>query len=364
MPDTFGTVPAAGAAAPGSVKVLVVDDSAFMRNMIAKMLNGVPGITVLASAVDGQDAVDKVKALRPDVVTMDVEMPRMNGLQAVEAIMKHYPTPVIMLSSLTQEGAMVTIEALEKGAVDFVGKPSGTVSIDIHRVRDELVNKILRASKVSSIRLAAMAGPRAARQEPLALPPLRPSATAGHRVVAIGASTGGPKALNELLPRLPGGLPAPVLVVQHMPAGFTRAMAERLDSLSALDVREAADGDLLENGVALVAPGNFHMTVVRGGRVALTQGPPVHNVRPAVDVLLASVVEAFGSEAIAVVLTGMGNDGAEGAHRIKRAGGRVIVQDEATSVVYGMPRSVVEAGAADIIVPLGKIADEIVKCFR
>ncbi|MDE3075575.1 MAG: chemotaxis response regulator protein-glutamate methylesterase [Chloroflexota bacterium] len=343
------------------IRVLVVDDSAFMRSMIGKMLNEVPGIQVVDVAVDGQDAVEKVRNVRPDVVTLDVEMPKMNGIQALEYIMKNCPTPVIMLSSLTQQGAVTTIEALEKGAVDFVGKPSGTVSIDIHRVRDELVNKILRASKLTGTRLAALSAPRP-QTPPLQMPPLRPIETGRHHVVAIGTSTGGPKALNDVLPRLPRNLPAPVLVVQHMPPGFTRALAQRLNDLSQIAVREAAAGDQLEPGVALVAPGDFHMTV-SSGRIALNQDPPVHNVRPAVDVLLSSLAKTYGRETVGVVLTGMGTDGAEGALAIKRMGGRVIAQDEATSVVYGMPRSVVDAGAADVVAPLGRVADEIVKAL-
>lgn len=334
-----------------------------MRNMIGKMLNEVPGIRVIDFAVDGQDAVGKVQALRPDVVTMDVEMPHLNGIQAVEQIMRICPTPVIMLSSLTQQGALTTIEALEKGAVDFVGKPSGTVSIDIHRVRDDLVNKILRASKVGSARLMALAAPPPATMAAVVMPALRPLPTGRQRVVAIGTSTGGPKALNEVIPRLPKNLGVPVLIVQHMPAGFTRALAQRLNDLSQITVREAAAGDVLQPGVALVAPGDYHMTVVVGGRIVLNQDAPVHNVRPAVDVLLESVVKVYGRDTVGVVLTGMGNDGAQGALAIKRTGGRVIVQDEATSVVYGMPRSVVDAGAADMVVPLSRVADEIVKAL-
>jgi len=344
------------------VRVLVVDDSAFMRSMITKMLKEVPGLQVVDVGVDGEDAIQKVRTLRPDVVTMDVEMPKMNGLQALAVIMRSTPTPVIMLSSLTQQGATTTIEALEMGAVDFVGKPSGTVSIDIHRVRDDLVNKILRASKVHPTHLATLSAPHTATA-PLVMPVASRQPIGHSRVVAIGTSTGGPKALNEVIPRLPANLPAAVLVVQHMPAGFTRALAQRLNDLSPMAVREAAAGDALQSGVVLVAPGDFHMAVLPGGRIGLNQEAPVHNVRPAVDVLFASIARVYGRDGVGVVLTGMGSDGADGATAIKRSGGHVIAQDEATSVVFGMPRAVVEARASDVVAPLPRVADEIVRAL-
>ncbi|MGH2470172.1 MAG: protein-glutamate methylesterase/protein-glutamine glutaminase, partial [Chloroflexota bacterium] len=334
----------------------------FMRSMITKMLKEVPGLQVVDVGVDGEEAVQKVRTLRPDVVTMDVEMPKMNGLQALDVIMRNTPTPVIMLSSLTQQGAITTLEALEKGAVDFVGKPSGTVSIDIHRVRDDLVNKILRASKVHPTHLATLSAPHTP-VAPVVMPAVSRPPVGHQHVVAIGTSTGGPKALNEVIPRLPANLPAAVLVVQHMPAGFTRALAQRLNDISPMAVREAVAGDALQPGVVLVAPGDFHMAVLPGGRIGLNQSAPVHNVRPAVDVLFASIAQVCGRDGVGVVLTGMGSDGAEGATAIKRSGGRVIAQDEATSVVFGMPRAVVEAHASDVVAPLPRVADEIVRAL-
>jgi two-component system chemotaxis response regulator CheB len=346
------------------VRVLVVDDSAFMRSMLCKMLNADPAIAVVDVARNGEEAIAKVAELRPDVVTMDIEMPRMNGLDALSHIMRHFPTPVIMVSSLAQEAAAATMDALERGAVDFVGKPGGSESLNMHQAGPELIEKVRRAAVVSRVRLAAAgaAAPAAPRPAaPVAKPPLSQAAVRSNMVVAIGASTGGPKALSEVLPSLPGDFPAPILVVQHMPPGFTNALAENLDGLSALRVREARAGDRLEPGLALIAPGNFHMTVRQGGIVALNQEEAVHHVRPAVDVLLRSVAQAYGSKALAVVLTGMGVDGAAGALEVKRQGGRVIAQDEGSCVVYGMPAAVAEAGAADTVAPLSSIAAHIVR---
>ncbi|HVA25949.1 MAG TPA: chemotaxis response regulator protein-glutamate methylesterase [Chloroflexota bacterium] len=315
---------------------------------------------------DGAEAVEKVAQLRPDVVTMDVEMPRMNGIEAVEAIMRQTPTPVVMLSGVTLRGAAVTIEALAKGAIDFVTKPTGGSEADLATLRDELKDKLRRAARLSSARLAAARLASGPPPAPVgARPAFRPLGLAqrARKVVAIGASTGGPAALTQLLPQLPGDMAAGVLVVQHMPAGFTKALADRLNGLSQLTVREAVAGELVQNGTALVAPGDFHMAVDGSGHVVLNQSPPVHSVRPAADVLLASVAKTYGRLALGVVLTGMGHDGAAGATDVKRAGGQVIVQDEASSVVYGMAASVVEAGSADAIVPLTHIASRIVQAL-
>jgi two-component system chemotaxis response regulator CheB len=354
------------------IRVLIAEDSAFMRMMIGRVLREDPEFEVIGYAADGVEAVDKVAELKPQVVTMDVEMPRMNGIEAADRIMQRNPTPIVMLSSMTHRGAAVTIEALAKGAVDFIAKPGGGAGGDLNSVAAELKDKLRRAAGLNRFRLAA------AR-----VPPARPAPAAGaasqasaqhsalstqhaprrpsRRVVAIGTSTGGPAALTQLMAQLPGDLGAGVLIVQHMPAGFTKALAERLDGLSPLAIREAAQGDAVENGLALIAPGDFHMLVEPSGRVALTKDPPLHSVRPAADVLMSSVARVYGRSSLGVVLTGMGHDGAAGATDIKSAGGQVIVQDQATSVVYGMASSVVQAGSADAILPLSQIAKSIVR---
>lgn len=343
------------------IRVLVVDDSAFMRSMLVKMLGGQLGISVVDVARNGEEALAKIAELRPDVITMDVEMPRLNGLQTLTALMRHFPTPVIMVSSLTQEGAAATMEALQLGAVDFIGKPSGSESLNVHQIAEDLVDKVRRAAKVSRVRLAGLVTSAPVPSQPAPAPPAAASMrrVATDLVIAVGASTGGPKALMDVLPGLPADLPAALLIVQHMPAGFTRTLAENLDSQSRIRVREAAAGDRLEAGVALVAPGDFHLAVKAGGLVELTKSAPLHHVRPAVDVMFDAVARVYGPRALAVVLTGMGVDGASGALAIKRAGGRVVAQDEATSVVYGMPAAVARVGAADVVVPLGKIAGEV-----
>lgn len=343
------------------MKVVVVDDSAFMRSIIGRLLRDDREFEVVGYANDGAEAVEKVAQLRPDVVTMDVEMPRMNGIEAVEAIMRQTPTPIVMVSGLTHRGASITIEALARGAIDFVTKPDGGAEAQLAALKDELTTKLRRAARLNLARLTAA---RQASIPPTAAAPRRPAMSLpqrARRVVAIGASTGGPAALTRLLPQFPGDLSAGVLIVQHMPAGFTVALAERLDGLSQLPVREAVDGELVLNGTVLVAPGDFHMAVGQGGHVVLNQSAPIHSVRPAADVLLSSAAKTYGRNTLGVILTGMGHDGAAGAMDVKRADGRVIVQDEASSVVYGMPGSVVKAGSADAVVPLSEMAATIVR---
>jgi two-component system chemotaxis response regulator CheB len=311
---------------------------------------------VVGVARNGEEAVAKVEALRPDIVTLDVEMPVMDGLSALAEIMRRRPTRVVMLSSVTRHGAEETIRCLELGAIDFVCKPSGAISLDIGEVKDMLLAKLRMAALARLVpgplhephRRAALA------QAPMERPPAR-------RVVVVGSSTGGPRALDEIIPSLPPDLPAAVLVVQHMPPGFTAAMAERLDGLSAVDVREASDGERLANGRALVAQGGRHMVATSEGRVHLRDDPPVWGVRPAADLLLTSAARIFGSRCVGVVLTGMGRDGAEGLRAIREAGGRTIAQDEATSVVYGMPAAAVAEGGVEVSVPLPHIADKIVE---
>ena len=340
--------------ATGTVRVLVVDDSAFMRFAIAKYLEADPYISVIGSARDGLDALDKIKTLKPDVVTLDVEMPRMDGLTALRRIMAESPTPVIMFSSLTRRGADATIRALMRGAVDFMLKP--TTGTDVATVAAELSRKIKTAARTST--KAAPAPPPASQTETvpskLGPRPFRP----GDRLVVIGASTGGPRSLQQVLSRLPADLPAAVTIVQHMPPGFTQSLAHRLNEESPLTVQEATNGDRIARGLALVARGDYHM-LLNQKRVVLDQGPPRHFVRPAVDATMESAAQQYGANVLGVVLTGMGSDGTEGAGSIKAYGGKIIAEHQSTTVVYGMPRSVVEAGHADWVVPLGSVADKI-----
>ena len=349
------------------IRVLVVDDSALMRRMISDMIESAPGCTVVGTARDGREAVDRVQALRPDVVTMDVEMPVMNGIEAVREIMARSPTPIVMLSSRTRRGAEETIRSLELGAVDFVCKPSGAISMDIAEVKEILIAK-LRLAVHARLLPPAVAYPcrRPARVGSSAVASPRPTAPShpADRVVVIGSSTGGPRALETVIPELPADLPAAVVVAQHMPAGFTAAMADRLNSLSAVRVREAADGDSLTQGEVLIAPGGRHLLVTRRRRVTTSDAPPVWGVRPAADLLMTSAAEAYGTACVGVILTGMGQDGARGAALIRKAGGRTLAQDEATCVVYGMPKAAVEQGGVDLVVPLPQIASTIAHILR
>ncbi len=341
------------------IKVLVVDDSAFARSTITAKLVSDPEIEVVGHARDGIEAVEMVKGLKPSVVTMDVTMPRMDGLEALERIMLEIPTPVVMLSALTGEGAAATIRALELGAVDFFLKPSVANPTGINASTKELIDKVKVAAR------AKLSGPRKAagpgQSRPSVEKPAKRRATRIERVVVIGSSTGGPQALSQVMPDLPGDIPALILMVQHMPQGFTRSLAQRLDQLSQLDVREAREGELVGPGLALLAPGDYHMTVGVNGKIGLNRESPECGVRPSVNVTMEAAARVYGSSVLGVVLTGMGSDGTRGASLIKAAGGRVIVEDESTCTVYGMPASVVEAGKADAVIPRHELAREIVR---
>jgi two-component system chemotaxis response regulator CheB len=350
------------AAAP--IRVMVVDDSAFMRYTITQRLAEAQDLSVVGTARDGEEALSLIPKLNPDVITLDVEMPRLNGLSTLRQIMTRFPRPVIMLSSLTCEGASETIQALTWGAVDFIAKPASKANIEA--VMDELIGKIRRAPRARILPLGAYrteAPPAESKRTSLSR---RDARRVGpqDKVVVIGASTGGPRALSTVVPRLPQDLPAAVLIVQHMPAGFTRSLAERLDAESAIVVKEASHGDRLEVGQALVAPGGFHLVLDGSGEIALNQKDPVHGVRPAIDVTMASVVQRYGRRTIGVILTGMGSDGSHGSVLIHAAGGRVIAEDESSCVVWGMPRSVAEAGAADVVVPLPEVPRAIQNAVR
>ena len=336
------------------LRVLVADDSSFMRGSIARTLT-TAGFEVIGQAKDGRDAVDKVVQLGPDVVTMDFNMPEMNGAEAVREIMKRRPTPVLMFSAHTRQGARETFEALGAGAVDFVTKPAGEVSADLSKIAAELTRKLIAAA-ASKPRPALPVTPPAPRR-PSTLPGATTTLPGGlPRLCVIAVSTGGPAALSELIPALPGDLRLALVIVQHMPAHFTAALAERLDAQSQLSVREAQPGDRPMAGLALIAPGDRHLEFDERGMVVLTEAAPVHGCRPAADVTMLSAAKVYGRRTVGVVMTGMGKDGAAGAAAIKKAEGKTFAQDQATSVIFGMPRASIEAGAIDEVVPLGELA--------
>jgi two-component system, chemotaxis family, protein-glutamate methylesterase/glutaminase len=337
------------------VRVLVVDDSGYVISTITRRLQNDPEIEVIGSARNGVEAIEKVKELKPDVVTMDVVMPEMDGITALEHIMAECPTPVVMLSALTSENAETTIKALEKGAVDFYLKPSIVRPVGTRTGDENLAEKLKAAARTLPNKKASVyeyvvgPGKKAVVQKK----------TPFNKMVIIGSSTGGPKALMELVPNIPADISAAILIVQHMPPIFTNSLAERLNQASEIEVVEAREGDSVNRGTALMAPGGYHMIINGEGRISLNQEPPVQGVRPAVDVTMKSVAGSYGDKSLGVVLTGMGSDGTLGSSYIKTAGGKVLAQDEATSAIYGMPKSVVRAGFADKIIPLDKMAKEI-----
>lgn len=418
------------------IRVVVADDSAFMRKVLFDLFSKTPGFQVVGQASDGKEAVKLVAKEKPDLLTLDVMMPGMNGLEALEIIMKDCPVPVLMFSSLTKQGADETIKALELGAVDFLCKTGGSIS-RIDAIESEIIDKCrsvagARIQKLnfnrnifakkqeasdlkrinilekkgfnssssggvagsSGIKLASrsaspfktqsaqektaaavqqnkqsLTGMMAKRDNPLLKKKNSTSSSGvgiGQKLIALGTSTGGPRALQAVIPKLPGDMPCGMVVVQHMPAGFTKSLAERLDSMSQVTVSEAKDKERILPGHVYIAPGNYHMTVTgdRGNwAISLNQDPPLASHRPAVDTLFDSVVK-YGGDIVSVILTGMGCDGAAGMKKIKRAGGYIIAESEETTVVYGMPRAVVEAGIADEVLPVGDIAEAIVKNVR
>jgi two-component system chemotaxis response regulator CheB len=333
------------------VRVLVVDDSAVMRKLISDILGDASGIEIVGTARDGGDALLKINSLKPDVVTMDIEMPKMDGLTALTHIMTENPLPVIMVSAMDKRQADITMKALDLGAVDFIPKTSGTLSLDMEKASRKLISKVMMASKIK------VAQRKAIKISPVSIPKIL--SKKGGRIVTLGASTGGPRAIPDVLSRLPRDLPAGLLIVQHMPEGFTRSFAERLNWYTSLEVKEAQDGDKITPGLVLVSPGNLHMEIDKK-RIHLTDGPQVNNVRPSVDVLMKTAADAYGSRCIGVLLTGMGADGAQGMKTIKEKGGTTIAQDEETCVVYGMPKAANDLRIVDKVAPLSKIAKNII----
>ncbi|WP_051412269.1 protein-glutamate methylesterase/protein-glutamine glutaminase [Halonatronum saccharophilum] len=344
-----------------------------MRKVVGEMLEEESGIKVIEKARNGRDALLKVEKYDPDVITLDVEMPKMDGLEFLQRLMEKKSTPVIMLSSLTGKQSETTIKALELGAFDFVLKPSGSISLDIEKVQEELITKVKLAAKVKNkesnnktrklFKTIDDKRVKSKRKEIKSISKSANSTPLNKKLLVIGASTGGPRAIKDVVTLLPKDINADIIIVQHMPAGFTTSLAERLDGLSHIKVKEAQEGDRLEKGKALLAPGGYHMLVKRG-KVTLSKEDKVHNVRPAIDVTIKSIIEEYGSNTVGVLLTGMGKDGAEGLKMIKGAGGQTIAQDEDTSVVYGMPKVAYNIGAVDVVKPIGSIAKEIIRMLK
>lgn len=334
------------------IRVLVVDDSLLMRKIISDGINNDPDLEVIDKAKNGKEALEKIFSLKPDVVTLDINLPIIDGISVLEEVMKKQPTRVLILSAYTREGTSSTMRALELGAIDFITKPSGEISLDIYKLKDTIASKIKLAAKVDLDKFLPVR----------AISPYPEKSAVIKKLVVIGASTGGPKAVLNIMQAIPEGLPAAFLIVQHMPKGFTASFAERISWQGRIKTKEAQDLDIVLADKGFVAPAGYHMLLEKGSqavRIKLNQGPLVNFVRPSIDVTMASAVEAFGKNVIGVILSGMGKDGLEGCQKIKKRGGTVIVQDEETSVVWGMPRAVYEADLADKILPVSKIADSI-----
>ncbi|MEO5935824.1 MAG: chemotaxis response regulator protein-glutamate methylesterase [Terriglobales bacterium] len=373
------------------IRVLIADDSAFMRKVLVSIISAHPEMEVAGEARDGRDAVAQNEALNPDVITMDINMPQMDGLQATEVIMSTKPKPIVIVSSESREGAETTLKALELGAIDFVPKPSSGVDLDMNTVRDEICRKVKMASKVRVVRNAAKtklaqeiatsaprtepslpsgyatpANPAPANSAPprstafaCAVAPARP--TGRFPIVVIAASTGGPATLMKLVPAFPKDFPGAVLLIQHMPASFTSQFSQQLQEIAAIRVKEADPGEIIVPGTMYLCPGSSHMKVSQTGRLTLDEGARINGYRPCADVTLETAADFAGNMGVGVVLTGMGNDGCRGVQQIKAAGGHVIAQDEATSIIFGMNAEAIKTGAVDQIQPLENIYAAIEK---
>ncbi|MER2105587.1 MAG: chemotaxis response regulator protein-glutamate methylesterase [Solibacillus sp.] len=369
-------------------KLLVVDDSAFMRKLITDFFANHPTIEVVGTARNGKDAIQKIKQLLPNVVTMDVEMPEMNGLDALKEIMQATPVPVIMLSSTTQRGAENTLTAMEYGAVDFVAKPSGTISLDLHKIQDELIGKVEQAVQIPIIKLkqpltarklvqadlpiaqlkSTIISEQRKKEVPRFTPPAKKTEwnKTSRKIILIGTSTGGPRALQEVITKIPANVDAPILIVQHMPAGFTKSLATRLNQLSKIHVKEAEQGDVLQKGTAYIAPGGYHMKLRKVGAtygIVLDQTePPRSGHRPSVDVMFEDVSKIPEMDKIAVIMTGMGYDGSKGLKLLKQSGNVIAIAESAeTCIVYGMPKAAVETQLVDEVADVDDIAQIIMK---
>jgi len=347
------------------IRVLIVDDSAVIRTIYTKILSSDPEIQVVGTAPDPYVAREKIVSLSPDVLTLDIEMPRMDGLTFLEALMKHHPIRTLVISSLSTQNSQTALRALEIGAIEVMAKPAIDVTQSLEALRNELISAVKGVAKarLPAAKTPAVGGPVRA---PVAANTNRALNKTTHQILAIASSTGGTEALKAVLPHLPSDLPGTV-IVQHMPPVFTKAFADALNKLCPFEVREAQDGDRVMPGLALLAPGNFHMELTRSGadyRIRLHQEPPMHGVRPAADFLMKTVAKYAGKNAIGLVLTGMGRDGAKGLAEMKQAGSYNIAQDESSCVVFGMPKEAIAAGAIDRILPLDQIAGELMDQFE
>lgn len=358
------------------IKVLIVEDSAFMRKLISDFLNEDPRIDVMGTARNGEDALLKIKTMKPDVVTLDIEMPIMNGLEALKRIMNECPTPVVMLSSTTLEGAENTLRAMQYGAFDFIAKPSGAISLDLHRIKEELKEKVVEASKTSVHKLQknSIIG-KTTLSEAKGYSKIEPKNrnisvpyswnSASKKLICIGTSTGGPRALQYVLTTFPKTIDAPILVVQHMPPGFTKSLASRLDTICDVHVKEAEEGEIIQKGTVYIAPGGYHLKVRKVGSslaIRLDQTPQKNGHRPSVDVMFESVSELSDYSVIAVIMTGMGTDGAKGLIELKKNRNTVcIAESQETSIVFGMPKAAIATNMVDIIERVEHIGEAILK---
>ncbi len=341
--------------ASGTIRVLIVDDSAFMCRVLESIISAEPNMEVAGCARDGREAVAMAKSARPDVITMDINMPHMDGLQATEAIMATNPLPIVIVSSESRNGAGPTLKALELGAVDFVAKPSSGVDLDMESIRDDLVRKLRMAAKVRVVRTAGRATQAVTAPTFAPAPATGGGGSARVPVVVIAASTGGPQTLMRLLPSFPQDFPAAVLLIQHMPGTFTSQFTTQLAEVSSIRTKDAENGEFVQPRTLYVCPGSHHLRVSPTGRITLDDGPRVNGYRPSADLAMETVAAYAGRQAIGVVLTGMGNDGARGVQALKAAGGHVIAQDEATAVIFGMPSEAIKTGAVDQILALDAI---------
>ncbi len=339
---------------------MIVDDSLFIRRILIDILKEDDEIVIVGEARNGKEALEKIPILKPDVITLDIEMPIMDGITTLKHIVEKYSIPVVMISSLTKEGAYHTLKALEIGAIDFIPKPKNIFGMSSESIKYEIIDKI-KAAATSKVKIdySVKFKPKIIEQEDSAL-----SKKIGYDyIIAIATSTGGPRALQDVIPLIPKNINGTILVVQHMPANFTKSLADRLNTLSHIVVKEGEDGEILKRGYCYIAPGDYHMRVMPKGNqniIRLSKEPPIKGLRPAADLLMESVAEIEGYKKIGVVMTGMGSDGSKGIVKIKDANGYTIAQDEETSVVFGMPKSAIKTKRIDKIVPLNNIAHEII----
>jgi two-component system, chemotaxis family, protein-glutamate methylesterase/glutaminase len=341
------------------IRVLVIDDSMFMRRMLSDILNSDSDIEVIDTVDNGQEGLDKVQALKPDVVTLDYEMSGLDGIAVLKKIMHAYPTPVVMISAYTSNSGHITLEALDNGAVDYVLKPSGPISLDLPTLKNEIINRVKVAARVSIEKLKDFLAKKVGKIEILK------TRISRDHIIAIGSSTGGTRGVELILRSLPANISVPIVVVQHMPGIFTALFAERINRLSNINVKEGMNREVIRAGNAYIAPGGLHMKIISNAdntpSVKLTKEPPVFGLRPSVDVLMESIAQIYGKKSIGVLLSGMGSDGVKGMELINEVGGHNIAQDEKTSIIFGMPKRAIEAGVVDDVLPIDKISARIIE---